>query len=240
MSPGLVGLLLAATGTAVAATGTAVAATASLALGAGAATFFSPCAYALLPGYVGYYVSATSDESTDVPLASAIARGLAASLGVAVVFALLAVLILLLGPPMKFILTALEPVVGIALIGLGFAVLTSRGPTWHAALPQRRTSTTGFVLFGAAYAVAAAGCVAPLFLAIVLRALTYPAGDALVVLGAYATGFSVLMLGATVAIAVGRNALLKRVLDRRNLLERAAGVALVLAGIGQLVITYQI
>lgn len=223
-----------------AATGTAVTATATLALGAGVATFFSPCAYALLPGYVGYYVSATTNDPDAVPLGGAVARGIAASLGVVAVFALLAGAILLVGRPMETILTALEPVVGVALIALGLAVVTGRGPTWHTALPQRRTSTGGFVLFGAAYAIAAAGCVAPLFLAIVLRALTYPAGSALVVLGAYAAGFSVLMLAATVAIAVGRNALLERLLDHRDLLETGAGVALILAGIGQLIITYQL
>lgn len=222
------------------ATGAAVAGTATLALGAGVATFFSPCAYALLPGYVGYYVSATADDPTEVPLMGAVLRGAAASLGVAAVFAVLAAAILLVGRPMETLITALEPVVGVALVALGLAVVTGRGPTWHAALPQRRASAAGFAVFGAAYAVAAAGCVAPLFLAIVLRALTYPAGPALVVLGAYAAGFSVLMLAATVAIAVGRNALLERVLDHRHRLEQAAGVALVLAGIGQLVITYQL
>ena len=222
------------------AAGTAVTATATLALGAGVATFFSPCAYALLPGYVGYYVSATTDDPDDVPLTGAVTRGLAASIGVVAVFAVLAAAILLVGRPMETVLWALEPVVGVALVVLGLAVVTGRGPTWHTALPERRTSNAGFALFGAAYAVAAAGCVAPLFLAIVLRALTYPPGSALVVLGAYAAGFGVLMLAATVAIAVGRNAILERLLEHRALLERGAGVALVLAGIGQLVVTYQL
>lgn len=225
-------------GLALPASSVSVTATATLALGAGVATFFSPCAYALLPGYVGYYVSMTTDDPDDVPLTGAFTRGLAASLGVASVFALLAGLILLVGRPMETVLHALEPVVGVALIVLGIAVLTGRDPGWQSTLPQRRSSIGGFALFGAAYAIAAAGCVAPLFLAIVLRALTYPPGDALVVLGAYAAGFGVLMLAATVAIAVGRNALLERLTQHRHRLEQAAGAALVLAGIGQLAITY--
>lgn len=222
-------------GVALATSGAAVTATAGLALGAGVATFFSPCAYALLPGYVGYYVSATSDDDV-VPLTSAVVRGLAASVGVAVVFVALAALVLAVGRPMAGVLDALEPVVGVALVVLGLAVVTGHGPTWHTALPERRTDTTGFVLFGAAYAVAAAGCVAPLFLAIVLRALTYPAGSAALVVGAYAAGFGALMLAATVAIAVGHTALLERVRDHRDHLETVAGAGLVLAGFGQIAI----
>ena len=43
---------------------------------AGVATFLAPCAYPLLPGYVGYYVG--REEAT---LAGALSRGLAATLG---------------------------------------------------------------------------------------------------------------------------------------------------------------
>ncbi|MFC4247526.1 cytochrome C biogenesis protein, partial [Natribaculum luteum] len=36
--------------------------TLAFAFTAGLATFFSPCAYPLLPGYVGFYVSQTDGE----------------------------------------------------------------------------------------------------------------------------------------------------------------------------------
>jgi cytochrome c-type biogenesis protein len=34
----------------------------AFAIGAGTATFFSPCVYALLPGYVSYYVASVDEE----------------------------------------------------------------------------------------------------------------------------------------------------------------------------------
>jgi cytochrome c-type biogenesis protein len=205
---------------------------ASLAFGAGVATFFSPCTYALLPGYVGYYLSAADDEGP--VLVGAALRGLAAVAGVAVVFLSLAAAVFVARPVVEPLIDVLAPAVGVALIGFGVAVVLGRGPTWHVQLPDRRASVLGFALFGAVYAVAAAGCVAPLFLAIVVRAFTVPPAHAVVVLGAYTAGFGVLVLGATVAIAVGRDALLEWLAGRRSTLNRVAGVALVLAGIGQL------
>ncbi|MHB9286698.1 cytochrome c biogenesis protein CcdA [Halobacteriales archaeon Cl-PHB] len=211
-----------------------VAGATSLAFGAGVATFFSPCAYALLPGYVGYYVQASEGEATGAPLSGAVVRGLAAFAGVAAVFAVLSAAILALGRSIQPVLDVLEPLVGVLLVGLGGIVLAGWSPGWHATLPQRRSSVLGFAVFGAVYAVAAAGCVAPFFLAVMLKAVTFPPAAALVVVGAYAVGFGLLMLGATVAIAVGRDALVQWLGNRQGVLNAAAGVVLVLAGIGQL------
>jgi cytochrome c-type biogenesis protein len=206
----------------------------SLAFGAGVATFFSPCTYALLPGYVGYYLSASDDQGN--LLFGAVLRGLGAVAGVAAVFGTLSAAVLLAQSFVEPVIDTLAPLVGVALLVFGVAVLLDRGPSWHVTLPERRTSVLGFALFGAVYAIAAAGCVAPLFLAIVARALTVPAGQAVLVLAAYTLGFGLLVLAATVAIAVGREALVDWLAGRRRLLDRVAGAALVLAGIGQLIV----
>ena len=207
---------------------------AALALGAGAATFFSPCAYALLPGYVGYYVAAAGEDER-VPLVGAFVRGLAATLGAVGVIAVLAAVALVVGEAITGYLDLLEPLVGVVLVVLGVLVVAGRGPTWHARLPSRRRSVLGFVLFGAGYAVAAAGCVAPLFLAIVVRATTFPAVETVLVLGAYALGLGGLLLGTTVAIAVGHGAAVERFTRHRRAVTRLAGIALVVAGVAQLV-----
>jgi cytochrome c-type biogenesis protein len=123
-----------------------------------------------LPGYVGYYVrevpdGAAGDEPT--PLRGALLRGLAAFAGVLTVIAILTAAVVVLGRSMRPLLDVLEPAVGVALIALGVAFLLEWRPGWHLQLPKRRTSLLGFGLFGAGYAIAAAGCVAPLFVAIV-------------------------------------------------------------------------
>jgi cytochrome c-type biogenesis protein len=218
--------------------------TAVLALGAAVATFFSPCAYALLPGYVGYYVSATEDDAAASDggtasgglLAGALVRGLAAFLGVVAVFAALTGAVLVVGYAIEPVLAVVEPLVGVGLILLGVAVLSGYSADLHVPLPERRSSVSGFVVFGAGYALAGAGCVAPLFLAIVLKTTTFPPVDTVVVLGVYAAGFGGLLVAATVAIAVGHDALLERFGRHRGAINAAAGIALVAAGVWQLVV----
>lgn len=203
-----------------------------LALGAGVATFFSPCAYALLPGYVSYYVA--TEEGSDAPLGGALVRGTSASLGVFGVFAVLAGVAVAVGSAVEPYLSVLELGVGVLLIVFGGVILTGRGFGWHVQLPERRASIAGFFVFGALYAVAAAGCVAPLFLSVVLQSVTYPTAGTVAVVGTYAATFAVLMVGVTVAAAVGHSFSTQKVGGYADRIQKAAGVVLVVAGVVQI------
>lgn len=201
------------------------------AVGAGIATFFSPCSYALLPGYVGYYAASIEDETP--PLSGVFARGSAAAIGVFGTFAVLSAIAVVASDLVERVLPAVELSVGVLLIGLGAAVLTGRTGSLHVSLPKRRASVLGFALFGALYALAAMACVLPLFLAVTLQSVTFSASGTAVVLGAYAGGFGALMMVATVAIAVGHDALVGRASNHVETLTRIAGGVLVAAGLGQ-------
>lgn len=209
-----------------------VAGTASLALGAAVATFFAPCAYALLPGYIGYYVAAVDTDTA--PLSGALVRGLAATAGVLVTFGVLSGIAIGAGEALERALPVVEPLVGIALIVVGAYVLYTGTLSLHVMLPARRASVLGFGLFGAAYALAATACVLPLFLAVVLQSLTMPAGATAAVLGTYAGTFGILMLAVTVATAVGHDVGGEKLAKHGDTITRLAGIVLIVAGIGQL------
>lgn len=204
----------------------------TFAFAAGVTTFFSPCSYALLPGYVGYYVSTTGGETP--PLTGAVARGTAAATGAVAVLAVLSGIALVAGDVLERTLPALEYGVAVALIVLGGWILDSGPGAVHAVLPRRRSSVWGFGLFGAMYALAATACVLPLFLGITLQSLTMPTFETAVVLGAYAGGFGALMLSVTVATAVGHAVGVGRLAGHVDRLVRFGGLVLVLAGLGQL------
>ncbi len=208
--------------------------TVTLAVGAGAATFFAPCSYALLPGYVGYYVAATEHET--VPLSGAVSRGATAAGGALGTFLLLGVVAAVAGDLIGAVLPAVELAVGGGLILFGVAVLLGKTGSLHVPLPKRRSSASGFGLFGAVYALASAACVLPLFLALVVRSLTLSKAGTIAVLGVYGGVVAAMLLAATVAIAVGSNVGVDRLAAGSGRLVPVAGVLLVAAGIGQLVV----
>lgn len=219
------------------------------AFGAGMATFFAPCAAPLLPGYVAFYVGRSgADEqavtaadgpgrATSLPgrLGRAAIVGLLVSAGVFAVYLLLAGVVGALGARLLGNVAVLELVVGAVFVAVGTGMALDRHlPTPTVQLPRRRRSASGYVAFGALYAVAAAGCTAPIFIAVAVRALTAGPELGFLAFGAYAAGTSVLAVGVTVATALGRDTLLRRVTGSVDRVYRVAGVLLVVAGVVQI------
>ncbi|MFB6094860.1 MAG: cytochrome c biogenesis CcdA family protein [Halodesulfurarchaeum sp.] len=207
---------------------TAVAAAFSM----GIASFFAPCAFPLLPGYVGYYVGSVEAE---VPFRGAVARGVAAGIGALAVIGGVAVLVATAGRMLVTQLRYVEPIIGLALLVLGALMVLDRVPSWHVSLPGRRTSILGFGLFGAGYALAASGCFAPVFVAVILEALTLSVVGGFLAVLAFATGMAGLLIAATVAIAIGHDlggSTLPRYAER---ITPIAGVVVMIAGAYQLV-----
>ncbi len=182
----------------------------AFAASAGVATFLAPCAYPLLPGYVGYYVG--REEAT---LAGALARGLAATLGALLALGAALGVVLLAGRALvaRVPVAALEPLVGVS-------------------LPARRRSVLGFVVFGAGYGLAAAACVVPLLLGVATRALTLDPAGAAVAVGSYALAAALPLLSVTLLAAVGSD-LLRAASGRLGAVHRVAGAVMVLAGLAQ-------
>jgi len=207
--------------------GSGFAGTLAFSLSVGVFTFFAPCAYPLLPGYVGFYAS---QDRAD--LRGAVVRGLAAALGSFLVLAAVAGVVLAAGQSLVAGLVELEPVVGAALVVLGLLLLSGRAPEVRVLLPRRRSSVPGFALFGAVYALAAAGCVVPAFVGVVTQSLTLPPLGAGVALAAYAAGVAVPLVVVTVLAALGSDAF-RSVGRRLGDVQRVAGLVMVLAGLWQ-------
>ncbi|MFB6178505.1 MAG: cytochrome c biogenesis CcdA family protein [Halorientalis sp.] len=207
-------------------TTTAFVGTLVFAASAGLATFFAPCAFPLLPGYVGYYVQHTETDGIGLTSAAAAAIG---SLGALSVIAGLG---FALGETLTSILPVLEPLVGIGLILFGAVVLLDRAPSATVPLPERPESVVGFGLFGAVYALAAAGCVVPLFLGVLSQALTLSLPHGIAVLGVYASAVTAPLVGVTLLTSAGVESW--RTLGQyAGRLKQVAAVVMILAGLGQ-------
>lgn len=206
--------------------------TLAFALTAGVFTFFSPCAYPLLPGYVGFYVSQTEAEESS--LVSALGRGLIAGAGVLAAFGLLLAVAFWIGHSVLSNVVVFEPLVGAVLVVFGVLILIDRAPSLSVTLPKRRSGALGFGIFGAGYALAAAGCVAPVFLGVIASALALPTSSAVLVIGTYVGSVFLLMVSLTVATGMGLAAGAGRLAAYGGTLRRLAGAIMIVAGIGQL------
>ncbi|ARS91065.1 cytochrome c biogenesis CcdA family protein [Natrarchaeobaculum aegyptiacum] len=206
----------------------------SFALVAGVATFFSPCAYALLPGYVGFYATQTEEPT----LRGTVVRGGIAATGIVLTLAVLLGVAFWLGQQAVEGLLIVEPLVGVALVAFGVIVLAGKAPSLSVTLPQRRSSVLGFGIFGAGYAVAAAGCVAPIFLTVVVQSLAFPPTEGAIILGTYVASIALLMLALTVATGMGLLAGAGRLAAYSHRLEQLAGAVMIVAGLGQLYVAY--
>lgn len=207
------------------------------AFSAGLATFFAPCAYPLLPGYVAFYLGDTDGtDSLTARVGRALSVGGLASLGFFLVYAVLAGVATAIGTRALRDIAVLELLVGVLLIGLGIAMAAGRltPSALHVRLPNRRRSKSGFLLFGIVYAVAAAGCTAPIFVAIAGVALGSGPTGAVLIFAAYAGGMAVLMILLTTLVAVGRDGLVNRLSANTGRVTRVAGGLLVLAGVAQI------
>ena len=202
------------------------------ALTAGIATFFSPCAYPLLPGYVGFYLNQA--DTDNVSIVGAGTRGLAAGIGVLIMFGGLTGAAVSVGHSALSDITVFESLVGAFLVVFGVLVVTGRSPSISVPLPKRRASVFGFGLFGAGYALAGAGCAAPFFLPLMARALTLPAEIAAILIVTYAGTVAALMIATTVATGMGLLTNAGRLMSYSGRLKQLAGVVMILAGIGQL------
>jgi cytochrome c-type biogenesis protein len=196
------------------------------AVGVGVTTFFAPCAFPLLPGYVGFYVRNSDGQGVVLPAAAA-ALGALLSLSVvgAVGFAL--------GSAVVSNLTLFEPVAGLLLVVFGGLTLVGRTPQVHLTLPERPSSALGMAVFGSMYALAAAGCVVPLLTGLFAQVLTLPPAQGVVAFGSYAASVALPLVGVTLLADAGVNEW-KSLGRHVGRLQQAAGVVMVLAGLGQL------
>lgn len=199
------------------------------AVGGGVTTFFAPCAFPLLPGYIGYFLNHNdTDQPTGVVVPALFAAGSAL-----LTLALVGGIGFFLGRAVLQHLPLFEPLVGAGLVVLGSLMLVDRTPDVRIHLPERPSSVLGFGLFGAGYAAAAAGCVVPILFGVLTHALTFPPVQAGIIFGGYAISVSLPLVGVTLLAAAGSDVWQHtgRYIDRLQTI--AAGI-MILAGVGQL------
>ncbi len=207
---------------------------AALGFTAGIGGFFAPCAFALFPAYVSYYVSASGSTASS---GHAVKLGLACAAGAALFFAAVGAAITVLGGALSPYLIALKPVIAVIVIALGLTqVLEIRMPAVAVPLRMRtdRSVPVGVAMFlyGFGYALASTGCTLPLYVSITVLPLTSGfAGAALLTFLAFASAMALLMLLTTVLVGLAKHQVVSAFEHSTVWIKRASGVVLILAGL---------
>jgi cytochrome c-type biogenesis protein len=206
----------------------------SVAALAGALSILNPCAFPLLPAYLASY--ATADERSLPTGPTATLRGclvgLAVAGGTVGVFATISV-------PLLYGATSLTRAVPYAGLAAGAALTVAGGVVLvRGRLPYLRPlglggpgRSLGVVAFGVGYGVASLACGLPVFLALVAATLaTDGTGPALLVFAAFAAGMTLMLVALSIAAALVREGLARRLKVVLRWSRWVSGTLLLVAG----------
>jgi cytochrome c-type biogenesis protein len=208
----------------------------ALAFAAGLVATVNPCGFAMLPAYLSYFMGIEDEDQSRVgALRGALVVGAIVSSGFLVVFGLAGILITAGFRVVIDVIPWVAIVVGVAVIGLGMALV--RGYELKVGLPKAGKAASGrgyrsVFLFGISYAVASLSCTLPVFLTVVATQVTrgsFVSGIATFV--AYGAGMAVVLMAVTIAIAVGKQTLIARLRGSARHISRVSGVILIAAGV---------
>ena len=216
----------------------------SFAFLAGLQAFFAPCSIALIPAYVGYYVSDKTKHPTRYQqLMFGLRTGGFASLGILSIYVIFGIILLFLGKLIAPFMPWIELVTGAILLFLGTAVLLGYEFALRPPVVIQTTSKGAkrFYFFGVAYAFGAIGCTLPIFLLVIFQALAQGGiFGGLVNFTAYAFAMVMLMIIFSLIAAVSKTAI-SHFLNRYMLaIQKSAGVLILLAGVYMLYLALKV
>jgi cytochrome c-type biogenesis protein len=201
---------------------------------AGIGAFFAPCAFALFPGYISYYLTSTGPGREGA--GRSLALGLSCAAGSALFFALVGLTITVAGGAISPYLIATKPVIALAVALLGVALVADvRLPSIGLPLGQFGPNVppaAGLFLYGFGYALASTGCTLPIYVSIVVLPLTSGfSGAALLTFVSFASAMAVMMLLTSLLVGLAKAGLVRRLQASTVWVKRASGLVLIAAGL---------
>lgn len=211
----------------------------AFAFSAGLVATVNPCGFAMLPAYLSYFLGlegaggGAGGADARAGVARALGVGAVVSSGFLVVFAVAGTLVT--GGIRSFVdwVPWVALAIGLGLVVLGVAVL--RGYRLAPALPKlerggRDRGVRSLFLFGVSYAIASLSCALPVFLVVAGTVTRSNLVSGVLAFLAYGLGMSLVLIVLTVAIALARQSLVRRLRAAVRHVDRLAGVLLVVAG----------
>ena len=222
----------------------------TLAIIGGFASFFSPCAFPLLPSFIAYYITGAKEKSRTVK--SGLNLGVKAAIGLLTIFSLIGVLAIGGSYWISQYIPYLELIVGVIILILGILLLRDidigsyftllKNKILHSIgkeLTSSKTTTSPFI-YGMGYGSAAAGCTAPVFIAILLSSwLADGLYSALIVILLYFSVMAGLMITFSVITMVLKDKIANKIKKHMTLINKISALIMIVVGIYLIVYFYQ-
>lgn len=212
------------------------------AFASGSAAFLNPCGFAMLPAYISDYlgnkkeIEVAGNPHSSVTVFKGAMIGSAVTLGFVALFGLVGLLLSYLGPNVVKVMPSVALILGFILIVIGSLVL-AKVPL-HVPIPSVNITTkekTGYVRyfsFGVGYAIASLGCTIPIFMLVVLAALsTGGFFSSFVMYLAYAAGMGWIMVLLSAGVGGSKLFVKKYVTRVLPYMRRISGAIIIGAGI---------
>ena len=184
----------------------------TLAILAGAASFFSPCSLAITPAFLAYFVESHSRDGRPPGTRQQFSAAALIAAGIVCVSAIAGLLVTVIGAVVYDVLIYLIPLVGAIFVVLGIIMIFGRGEGFARVsryLPGRRyyehymstgtgNSAGGLIAFGAAYGAASHSCTLPVVIGLLMLPIAagnyWLAGVSILIYGFALAGLMLLML----------------------------------------------
>ena len=217
-----------------------------LAVFAGFATFFSPCSFPMLPGFVAYYLSAEAEQEKKSTL-KVLGSGLVAGIGIILVFLVIGFAWIAAGTAanVEEYTPILGPIVGAVLIVLGLLMFTNL--QYHAllrpftrlkeAITKGKSKETGGYYpklfgYGVGYGAAASACTAPLFMAVLAQSsITGGPTESLLILLVFSLVIVLLMVAITFMLSAFGQESVRKLSQYTDLIKKVSAVVLIVVGV---------
>ena len=212
------------------------------AFSAGVVSAVNPCGFAMLPAYLGLYMSTSIYEKDSTHYGKMILKGLfigcCVGLGVLSLFLFVG---LITGFALNFIRSIMEWVgllLGVGLITIGIWLMN--GGRLYTSLTARigqsignptQISRKGFFLFGVSYGVASLSCTLPIFLSVVGINLNGSSiYDSMMQFALYGAGMGSMILFVTLSMAILKGVMIRYIKLALPYVERIGFFLVVLSG----------
>jgi len=223
-----------------------------VALVTGVLSFFAPCAFPLLPGYMSYCLARKEGirkgKGGAKDLKGSVRGGIIAALGIISIFSLAGILVAAAGSTVVAYVSYLTPVIAVVIAIMGFMMLVDR-TAWADKMFGRITSKVqngisgmtgkrigagsnkGLYLYGAGYGIASMGCQAPVFVAIMVAGFAAGGfGEAFLLFVLFGIGMGAMMVMVTVLVGMAKGMAIRKMTTAMPYIKRVSGLILLVAG----------